>query len=181
MQRPTVFALLTLLLAAVPRPGLAEGPEPAAAERAEIQPMPELRVEALDGRILDSQELRGQVVLLDIWATWCGPCLWAAPQLDSIYADFNDRGVEMIGIAVDSGSAAEVAKAAKAYGMTYPVTLWSEELAESIHNLRALPTYILITPDWTVHRTWVGPVSPKVLRRQIEGLLGVDAEGEAKR
>jgi thiol-disulfide isomerase/thioredoxin len=181
MRRVTILALLTLLLAAVPRPGRAEGPEPGAPEAAELPPMPEFRVAALDGRTLDSRDLRGQVVLLDLWATWCGPCLWAAPQLDRIYGDFKDRGVEMIGIAVDSGSAQEVAKAAKAYGMTYPVTLWSEELAEKIQNLRALPTYILIAPDWTVHRTWVGPVSPKVLRREIESLLGDEPEGEATR
>lgn len=134
--------------------------------------MSEFSLETVDGRILDSHELRGKVVLIDVWGTWCGPCKAAAPALDRIYSDLRDRGLEMMGIAVRSGSADEVARAAKEMGMSYPVALWNRDLQETLGGtIESLPTYILVAPDWTIAATFVGATSPRVLREYVEKLL----------
>lgn len=147
-------------------------PLPADGEAApKIYPMAEFAVDDLSGGRLDSKELRGKVVLIDIWATWCGPCVAAGAEIDRIYKDLRGRGVEVMGIAVDSGTKEKVAAAAKRFGMTYPIALWNQELAQRILGLQAVPTYILVRPDWTVHKLWVGATPPGLMRREIEKLL----------
>lgn len=61
----------------------------------------ELQFTALDGRAVDLAALRGQVVLIDFWATWCQPCLAELPNVRRVYADFHDRGFEIVGVSLD--------------------------------------------------------------------------------
>ena len=171
MRRLVPFALALLTVAPLP----AAPEEPGGAEE-KVHPMPEFRVRALDGRWLDSQELRGNVVLIDLWGTWCPPCLQAMPAMDKIYRDLKGRGLVMIGIAVDSGTADEVSRAVKELKMSYPVALWNEHLAERIQGLNNVPTYIILNPDWTIHKLYVGATSPRVMRKQLEILLDAGAD-----
>lgn len=57
---------------------------------------------AVDGRLVNLRELRGKVVLLDFWATWCGPCIAELPNLKRVYAEYHDRGFEIVGIALEN-------------------------------------------------------------------------------
>ncbi len=172
MRRQFSRALLMILMPALFLPASGARAEEAAGG-SEVYPMTEFTVHSLDGRLLDSKAMRGKVVLIDIWATWCSPCLFAMPELNRIYTDFRGRGLEMVGIAVDS-PAEEVPKVAEKFGMTYPVVLWNQHLAERIKGIQTVPTYILIAPDWTIHKLYVGATNPKHLRREIEGMLGVE-------
>jgi len=156
-------------------PHAAPDPAPAAP-----YPMAEFSITDLAGNTLDSQQLRGKVVLIDLWATWCGPCAAAGPMLDQAYRDLKGKGLEMIGIAVPpKASPEEVQAAAKRIGITYPVAIWNQHLAERIQGLRAVPTYILIAPDWTIHKLWVGATPPGQIRREIERLLAAPAAAPA--
>jgi len=176
---------LTLLMAiasvaateAPPSPAV-PAPPPAAADPAPVAPYPmaEFSIKDLGGNTLDSQQLRGKVVLIDLWATWCGPCVAATPLLDEAYSDLKEKGLVMIGIAVPpKASPEEVLATARRIGMNYPVAIWNEHLAERIQGLRAVPTYILIAPDWTIHKLWVGATPPGQIRREIERLLAAPA------
>src|SRR5262245_8328230 len=121
---------------APPPPPSDAPPSPAPDPDAKVYPMPEFAVDDLQGGRLDSKQLRGKVVLIDIWATWCGPCVAAGKEIDRIHRDFRERGVQVMGIAVDSGAKDKVVQAAKRFGMTYPIALWNEDLAEKIKGLR---------------------------------------------
>lgn len=71
-----------------------------ALNEAKEKPM-ELKFTAVDGRIVDLATLRGKVVLVDFWATWCGPCIAELPNLKDVYARYHDRGFEVVGVALD--------------------------------------------------------------------------------
>jgi thiol-disulfide isomerase/thioredoxin len=71
----------------------------------------ELKFTAMDGREIDLAALRGKVVLVDFWATWCGPCIAEMPNVKSVYAKYHDRGFEVIGITLDRAADLEKAKA----------------------------------------------------------------------
>ncbi len=96
-------------------------PEPQAAESGKRQPAPELSLPLEPGKpavLLSS--LKGKVVLLDFWATWCGPCRESIPELEALYKKYHSKGLEVIGISVDN-TPEPVPTAVKELGMTYPV------------------------------------------------------------
>jgi thiol-disulfide isomerase/thioredoxin len=65
------------------------------------QPFPELEFKDLNGDVMNIANLKGKVVLIDFWATWCGPCRKETPNLLSVYKEFRDKGFEIIGISLD--------------------------------------------------------------------------------
>lgn len=67
-----------------------------------VKPL-ELAFTAVDGRAVDLKSLRGKVVLIDFWATWCGPCVAELPNVKRVYADYHDKGFEVIGISLENG------------------------------------------------------------------------------
>jgi cytochrome c biogenesis protein CcmG, thiol:disulfide interchange protein DsbE len=83
---------------------------------------PSLVLTELDGKAFDLAKLRGKVVLINYWATWCAPCKVEMPTLNAFFQRYRDQGLEIIGISVDfKGDIAKVPKAAKA--LAYPVAL----------------------------------------------------------
>jgi thiol-disulfide isomerase/thioredoxin len=167
-MKHAAICLLLLLLVAPLAPAQDTATNTAAAQ---TYAMPDFQAEALDGRQVDTKALHGQVVLLDLWAVWCAPCIQSAPALDRMYRDLRDEGLEMVGIAVQSGTAEKVKAAAAKLGMTYPVILWNTDLAKKIKGIEAVPTYILINQDWQVEKIFVGATAPAVLRDSVERVL----------
>jgi thiol-disulfide isomerase/thioredoxin len=105
---------------------------PAAAQETLNNPPPPLRAgtrapafttRTLQGKPLSLRSLRGKVVLLDYWATWCGPCQMATPTIESLHKRFGKKGLAVVGMSVDQAdSLAQVKPFVKHFGMTYIVT-----------------------------------------------------------
>jgi thiol-disulfide isomerase/thioredoxin len=172
--RSLAVLLLTGLL--LPGPAVAQAEGEDQADRANR--MPDFQAPSLDGQIVDTSKLHGRVLLVDVWATWCAPCIHAAPVLDRMYRDLRDEGLEMIGIAVQSGPADKVKAVVGKLGMSYPVVLWNQDLAAKIKGLEAVPTYILVNQNWEMETIFVGETAPSVLRGHVERLLSVESPPE---
>jgi peroxiredoxin len=111
-------ALSASCLAAVLGCGLAR------AEPAMDQPAPALVVTGLDGQTFDLGKLRGKVVLVNYWATWCAPCRKEMPRLDAFYRRYHDRGLELIGISIDRARDREKVRKAMTK-LAYPAAMSS--------------------------------------------------------
>lgn len=86
-------------------------------------PAPAFTTQTVGGKPLSLRSLRGKVVLLDYWATWCGPCQAATPTLGSLYKEFGSRGLRVVGLSVDDPRSVAVVKPfMKHFGMTYIVS-----------------------------------------------------------
>ena len=109
----------------------------------------------LDGTLFNGSDLEGHVVLLDFWAVWCRPCIEAFPKLNHLAQELADRDVEIIGIAVHSGSPEEVADFLEGHDIQYPVVVADEDLVYRL-DVIGYPTYLLVGPDGAVYKRYVG-------------------------
>jgi cytochrome c biogenesis protein CcmG, thiol:disulfide interchange protein DsbE len=107
------------------------------------QPAPALIVTALDGQTFDLTKLRGKVVLVNFWATWCAPCRREMPVLDAFYRRYHAQGLELIGISVDF--ARDSAKMRKAAGaVSYPTAMANDMPVNGFGPPEGVPvTYVL--------------------------------------
>lgn len=118
-----------------------------AARLKQLQSAPlDLKFAALDGREVDLAKLRGKVVLVDFWATWCGPCVMEMPRLVDIYQRYRERGFEIVGVSLDSNKDRLVAFAERA-GMTWPQYFdglgWDNAIGRRF-GIRSIPTMWLV-------------------------------------
>jgi len=95
------------------------------------------------GKKMDLDQLKGKVVLIDVWATWCGPCLAAIPHNNELLEKYGDKGLVIIGVCNTDG-ADTMAKVAKEKGMKYPTAKDVDKKTEKAWNVHWWPTYALI-------------------------------------
>lgn len=109
----------------------------------------ELAFTAVDGRKVDLADLRGKVVLLDFWATWCPPCVEEVPSVVKTYEKFHDQGFEIVGISLDEDKAA-LEKFTAEHKMPWPQFFdgkgWENELAQRFH-IQSVPTMWLLDKE----------------------------------
>lgn len=119
-----VVALLFQVMVTPPR--AADAPGSAVLPASERQAAPDLALPVEKGKpAVTFASLKGKVVLLDFWATWCGPCRASIPDIEKLYKKYHSQGLEVYGISVDENPTI-VPAAASALGMTYPIVLASE-------------------------------------------------------
>jgi thiol-disulfide isomerase/thioredoxin len=113
--------------------------------RARKKPL-ELSFTAFDGRKIDLAELRGKVVMLDFWATWCPPCREATPEIVGVYRRLHERGFEIVGISLDEGKA-ELREYLLQHQMTWPQYFdgggWNNKLAQK-YEIHSIPSVWLV-------------------------------------
>jgi thiol-disulfide isomerase/thioredoxin len=150
-------------------------------ERAEI---PALNGVDLDGRPISTAALRGKVVIVNFWATWCPPCREEIPDLVKLQARYRDH-LQIIGIAQDSGSIADVKRFAADHGMNYPTILSTPDIEKLFPPVSALPTSFFLDRDGRLAQKHVGMLNASLTELETQALAGtnpdlkiVDAEDE---
>ena len=104
---------------------------------------PDFTLKTLDGREITLSALRGEVILLDFWATWCSPCRESIPHLIRLYKTYQKKGVEVIGINMDKRDMETVRQFAMSMEIPYPVVV-SLEKVEKDYGVTSLPSAIII-------------------------------------
>lgn len=124
---------------------------------------PDFAVQDVNGQPMALSTLQGQTVVLNFWASWCGPCRQEAPDFSRFAADYPH--IAVLGLAVDSGNAADVRRAASQFGIDYPVAVADRSLVEQ-YDISAFPTTIVVQPDGTVGYIQVGSMTYSQLQRR---------------
>ncbi len=119
------------------------------------QPAPDFTLKTLAGPNLRLNEQRGQVVLLNFWATWCAPCKQEMPHLNKLHDKYRDTGFVLLGVNVDDDPAKAAADAAK-LGIRFPVLLDSAKTVSKLYQLDAMPTTVVIDRDGQVRHVHQG-------------------------
>ncbi|PCI44628.1 MAG: redoxin [Moraxellaceae bacterium] len=136
------------------------------------QPAPNFTLKSLSGKNLKLSEFRGQVILLNFWASWCGPCRQEMPVLEEIHNRYKDLGFTVLGVNVDEDS--EKAKQLlKDIPVSFPVLLDIQNHTSELYHLEAMPTTILIDRDGTMRYLHKGyqPGFEEHYKQEIKALI----------
>ncbi len=142
-----------------------------------IFPAPDFTLPAVSGGALRLSDLRGKVVLLNFWATWCVPCRTEMPAIEALYQRYKARGLDVLAVNLDVLSTAGVEVFVKEVGITFPIILDPSWAAARAYRVFGLPTTYLIDRAGNVvvrevgERDWTDGVSQKA----VEGLLNEPA------
>ena len=131
---------------------------------------PELAINDLDGKPLRLSHYRGQWVVLDFWASWCGPCRDELPKLVALQRRHAGHGVQVIGISLDD-EVAPARKLARELRVNYPVALGDAKLAEQYGGILGLPVLFLIDPDGRIVARDEGEQGFAQLERELEARI----------
>lgn len=133
---------------------------------------PDFYLKDLDGKAISLDDLKGKVVFLDFWATWCGPCLIAAPQIEKLVENYKDRDVEVISISLDE-SEGPVRRYVKAVGLTSRVAMSGTSGVDYQYRVTAMPTFYLIDKEGYLAGLWRGYHASMVKKwtKKIDQLL----------
>jgi len=131
-------------------------------------PAPDWKLADPEGRTHTLSEYRGRVVVLDFWATWCGPCAKVMPRLEKLQKKYREQGVVVLG--VNSWETGDPVAAMSKKGCTYTLLLKGEEMAPA-YGVTSLPVVYVIGVDGTVIYAHAGP-DQKNLGELIEKHLG---------
>ena len=113
-------------------------------------PMPPFKARWLDGKPFDVAAEKGGVVLLNLWATWCGPCRFEIPDLARLHAEYASRGFKVIGVSLDEGGAAGVKTFVADQKIQYPIVLDPDGKLATLLNTEVIPTSIVIDKSGNV-------------------------------
>jgi thiol-disulfide isomerase/thioredoxin len=139
--------------------------------RAGDRARPEATVTLLDGRSLSLVDLRGQVVLVNVWATWCAPCRVEMPLLEQTWQRHRAAGFLLLGASVDRGDPADVRAFLAERGISYPVAIVGADVIQALGGVMGYPTSILIGRDGRVQHRVMGPIGPVTLEPAIRRAL----------
>jgi len=135
------------------------------------KPMPKLDMAKSGGGTLSTASLKGKVVVLDFWATWCAPCVGASPVMQKLYEKYSKQGLVIVGSNI-TDSPAKVAEYAKKHNYTFPFTSGNAPAAAKL-GIQAIPVFLFIDRKGVVQRvdTGVDAGSPASWEKTIQSLL----------
>jgi len=116
---------------------------------------PDFTLKTLDGQEIALSQLKGKVVLLDFWATWCGPCRESTPHLIQLYKNHRESGFELIGMSVDKGDDKVVRNFVQSMDIPYPIVIAPEEVVRN-YRVTAIPTTFLIDKEGKIRERTAG-------------------------
>jgi thiol-disulfide isomerase/thioredoxin len=142
---------------------------------------PDFELPALDGKNLKLSDLRGKAVLLNFWATYCGPCKIEMPWFVELQKEYGPQGFQIVGVTMDDASKEEIAKFTNDMGVNYPILLGQDSVAMSYGGVSVLPTTFFLDRDGKLIAREFGLQSRSVFVDHIKKALSQGQAVQARR
>jgi len=140
------------------------------------RPADDFYVKSTDGRGILLSSLKGKVVVLNFWATWCPPCRQEIPGFLEVYDKYKNHGLEIVGLSVDKGKQSEVVTFISSHKISYPVGFADSAMISDYGPINYIPTTFIINKDGDIVHKQVGSMSSAKLEEIIKPLLDVEAD-----
>lgn len=171
MKRKTKFLIVSLIfvlfivgsLSINPGQTLAGGVHPA-------KEAPDFILSDINGKRIGLSDFKGKVILIDFWATWCPFCRESIPILKSLYSDYKDKGLEIVGIALEYDGGETLRRFAKEKSIAYHLAVGEERLATE-YSAYGVPTRFLINREGKIVKKFIGYQDKEIFVAAIKQLL----------
>lgn len=134
------------------------------------EPAPDFSLQLFEGGSLDLSSLEGKVVMIDFWSSWCAPCVVEAPALAQVYKEYQERGVEFVGISIWDRRKKALDHLQR-FGITFPSGLDTQGTILVDYGVRGIPEKYFVDSQGRLVRKFVGPSTVEGLRRILDELL----------
>lgn len=124
-----------------------------------------------EGRTVQLSKLKGKVVLLNFWATWCGPCRKEIPDFLEVYQQYKGKGLEIVGVSLDEEGWSIVNPFVQQYKINYPIVIGTGKLVKAYGGFEFIPTTFLIDKKGAIVHTFTGVVTKAELERRLKDIL----------
>ena len=145
------------------------------ADTARKGPAPDFELENVAGGKTKAADLKGKVLVVDFWATWCEPCIMEIPKFNKMADEFKGKNVQVVGITVESPHG-DIKPKVEETGMKYTVLVGNDSVVDGFGGLIGFPTTFVVTQDWKIYKKYMGALPDKDARikKDIEKLLAAD-------
>jgi peroxiredoxin len=144
---------------------------PAASSADSRRPSPDFVLRDISGKEVKLSDLRGKVVILDFWATWCAPCREEIPGFIDLQDRYRDRGLEIVGVSVDQGGISVVAPFARQMRINYTMLVDGMGVANLFGGIQGIPTTFVLDRQGRIVKRFTGLVEHSVFEGLIKELL----------
>jgi len=130
-------------------------------------PAPDFKFPGLDGKMVSLSDYKGKVVLVNIWATWCPPCVDEMPSMEKLYRKFKGKNFEILAVSIDEPGLKAVAPFMKKSNLTFPALIDSEGAVKAVYGITGIPESFIIDQQGILLKKIVGPVdwaTPNIFR-----------------
>jgi thiol-disulfide isomerase/thioredoxin len=136
--------------------------------------VPQFSFTSLEGKTVAMKDLGNKVLIVDFWATWCGPCREEIPHLNELYSELKSKGLEIVGISMDTDGTDGVKDFVREFRIQYPIVMGDEKVAESFGGIIGLPTTFIIDRDGKIAKKYIGlPPADDMTKRVKDLVAGV--------
>lgn len=129
------------------------------------------KLQDVNGKAVSLADFKGKVVILDFWATWCGPCVKEVPGFVELQKQYGPEGVVVVGVSLDDEGPKVVKKFMEKYSVNYPVVMYNNKVIKDYGNIQSIPTTFVIDRDGKIIFKHVGFTEKSVFESQIKSLL----------
>jgi cytochrome c biogenesis protein CcmG/thiol:disulfide interchange protein DsbE len=132
---------------------------------------PDFALSDLNGNTVKLSDYKGNVVIIDFWATWCGPCRRGIPEFIELQDEYGEDNLTILGISVDQGDLSVVPAFAEKYGINYPILYANQDVQRKYGPIRSIPTAFIIDKEGKVRDMAIGLRPKSYFKRTIDSLL----------
>lgn len=125
----------------------------------------------VDGKSVNSGDFQGKALLVTFFATWCPPCMQEIPTLVELQQEFAEEGFSVIGLSVDQGGSAEVARLVERQSINYPVLMADAQTAENFGGVFGIPVSYLVNKSGNVVKQYTGLIPHAVLAKDVRSVI----------
>ena len=157
------FAVLTMIAAVALLTGFAP--------QSETKKAPNFSLKTNTGKTIELSKLKGKLVVVNFWATWCGPCRAEIPGFIDVYKMYKSKGLEIVGISLDQDGWNAINPFVKKMNINYPVVLGNDQIAQDYGNIEAIPTTFIINKEGHIVDRHIGYMDKESFEKMIKSYL----------